>query len=341
MKQRYWDAKDLLRGPRSEPSPASQRLPATARIVPPRTRKKLSDAEAIPIIFLHRSNSEYLKYTFAQAKAVNPKSDIVLLGDETNNQYPFVEHYFIEDYSESAGQFARIYKHLSTHSLDFELICFQRWFVLRDFMVAHGLRSCLFLDSDTLLYTDVTKDSRRFASFDFTLSHGMSGCTFFLNRVEALTEFCAFLSDTYTNRPGYYFQKMAAHFAVLQRTGRNGGVCDMTAFQLYKDDHFGAIGEVALIVDDSLYDPSITWANPGFEMENGIKKIVMRDGVPYGVLVKSQREIRFNSLQFQGSATKRLMRAYYTGPRELIDPAPPRNLVVDGTTASSPRTACG
>src|SRR6476620_6985264 len=86
MKQRYWDAKDLLRGPRSEPSPASQRLPATARIVPPRTRKKLSDAEAIPIIFLHRSNSEYLKYTFAQAKAVNPKSDIVLLGDETNNQ---------------------------------------------------------------------------------------------------------------------------------------------------------------------------------------------------------------------------------------------------------------
>jgi hypothetical protein len=322
--------------------PASQRLPVKGTIVPPRSRKKLSDVEAIPIIFLHRSNSEYLKYTFAQAKATNPKSDIVLLGDETNNQYPFVEHYFIEDYSESAGHFARVYKHLSTHSVDFELICFQRWFVLRDFMVAHGLRTCLFLDSDTLLYTDVTQDSRKFASFDFTLSQGTSGCTFFLNRLEALSEFCAFLSDTYTNRQGYHFRKMAAHFAVLQRTGRRGGVCDMTAFQLYKEDHFGAIGEVALVVEDSVYDPAITVAVPGFEMENGIKKIATRDGIPYGVHVKSQREIRFNSLQFQGSATKRLMRDYYTGPRELLDCAPLRNLVVDGTTASSPRAAtCG
>ena len=68
-------------------------------------------------------------------------------------------------------------------------------------MLANKIGRCLYLDSDTMLYTDVTQDSEKFAHFDFTLSHQTSGCTFFLNRVEALAEFCQFLMDVY-NKEG-------------------------------------------------------------------------------------------------------------------------------------------
>ena len=48
----------------------------------------------------------------------------------------------------------------------------------------------------------------------------------------------------------------------------------MTAFQLYAENHFGEIGEVANIIDGSIYDPGIAISRPGFEMEGGVKKIV-------------------------------------------------------------------
>ena len=93
----------------------------------------------------------------------------------------------------------------------------------------------------------------------------------------------------------------------------------MTVFDLYGYDHFGEIGEVAQIIDGSVYDPSINAPHPGFETENGIKKIIWKAGYPYGIQLRTAIEIRFNSLQFQGD-TKRLMSLYYTGTNSEIRP---------------------
>jgi hypothetical protein len=57
---------------------------------------------AIPIFFVHKTNSSYLKYALKQARKFNPDSPIYLLGDESNNHYPFVIHVNIADYSASA-----------------------------------------------------------------------------------------------------------------------------------------------------------------------------------------------------------------------------------------------
>src|SRR5262249_20351711 len=149
------------------------------------------------------------------------------------------------------------------------------------FLMANNLQRCLYLDSDTMLYTDITRDARKFEDFDFTLSQMTSGCTFFLNRVEALSDFCNFLLNIYTLNDRYHFDKMVAHFAARKRNHLPGGVCDMTAFQLYNELRFGEIGEAAQIIDGSVYDPAITSPAPGFEMENGIKKITWREGIPY------------------------------------------------------------
>lgn len=269
----------------------------------------------LPIIFIHHSNSPYLQHSLAQAARLNPRSKVYLLGDETNNCYDFVEHHMFSDYFQEASEFAKIYVHRSTISRQFTLFDLQRWLVLKEFLLSIKIDRCLYIDSDTLLYTDVTEDSKKFRDFDFAISHGISGCTFFLNRVEALVDFCRFFVDIFTMRDKYHYDRMVAHFAAIRRNGLSGGVCDMTAFQLYKESHFGEVGEVAHIIDGSVYDPSITISWPGFEMEDGIKKIVWKDGLPYGRHLKTGREIRFNSLQFQGRAAKSLISQFYTGDR--------------------------
>lgn len=279
----------------------------------PKRRKKItfSSKPSLPIIFVHQSNSEYLKYTFAQARISNPDSPLFLLGDSTNAGHEGVEHQSMFDYFRQAAEFRKVYKHFSTNGLDYELINFQRWFILKEFLIANHIKRCLYLDSDTLVYTNVTEDSKKFEYFDFTLSQMTSGCTFFLNRIEALSEFCAFLFDVYSGKDKYHYDKLVAHFTARKMNRLPGGVCDMTAFQLYHELHFGEIGEAAQVIDGSVYDPAITSPAPGIEMANGIKKIMWREGVPYGKHFRTGHEIKFNSLQFQGSS-KYLMSEYCT-----------------------------
>lgn len=277
--------------------------------------KEMNDSggSSLPIIFIHRSNSAYLKYSLSQAQASNPRSTVILLGDPSNNCYDFVVHRQIDDFFQGATEFEKVYAHFSALPPSFELICFQRWFILKDFLLANKISRCLYLDSDIMLYTDVTADSGKFAHFDFTLAHQTNGCTFFLNRVGALNDFCQFLMDVYNKTDRYSYDKLLAHYVVRRRHGLTGGVCDMTAFQLYAENHFGEIGEVSHIIDGSVYDPAITILRPGFEMEGGIKKIFWRNGLPYGKHANTGQEIRFNSLHFHGSTSKSMMSQFYTG----------------------------
>ena len=266
----------------------------------------------MPIVFAHYSNSNYLKFSLSQAKHSNPESTIYLIGDEQNDCYDFVEHQFFSDYFQGANDFSRIYRHFNTTPYIHELFCFQRWFVLHEFLVNNNIEKCLYLDSDTMLFSDVTEEQKKFEQFDFTLSYKTSGCTFFLNRVEALAEFCQFLIDIYSKKERYYYDRMLAQRATFKKNGMAGGACDMTAFDLYSYDHFGEIGEVAQIINGSVFDPSINVQHPGFEMEDGIKKIIWKGCEPYGIHLKTSKKIKFNSLQFQGE-TKHLIGRYYTG----------------------------
>ncbi|MBT8364134.1 MAG: hypothetical protein KJP23_05465 [Deltaproteobacteria bacterium] len=280
-------------------------------------KQDLSMSE-LPIVFLHNTNSDYLKFSLGQAKHSNPQSTVYLIGDDSNNCYDFVEFYSFSNYFQGANYFSKIYRHFNTTPYQHELFCFQRWFILHEFLLANKLEMCLYLDSDTLLYVDVTEEQKKFTPFDFTLSFKTCGSIFFLNRVEALADFCQFLTDIYTKKERLYFDRMLAQYAIFKKNGMAGGACDMTAFDFYSYDHFGEIGEVSQIIDGSVFDPGINVPHPGFEMENGIKKIIWKDAVPYGIQLRTAEEIKFNSLHFQG-VTKRFMNQYYKGPNNEIE----------------------
>ena len=52
-----------------------------------------------------------------------------------------------------------------------ELFCFQRWFVLYEFMKEQKIDKVFCMDSDVLLYTDASEDFKNLKTL--TLSHEM------------------------------------------------------------------------------------------------------------------------------------------------------------------------
>lgn len=160
--------------------------------------------EAYPIIVLHKGSSDYLKICLAQAKFSNPNSRIILLGDETNEtlaKQVGAEHYLICNYFSKAQEFAKIYKHYSTNPYDYELFCFQRWFVVDEFINSEGLDKFLHIDSDVLLYADFSKELEFIDfinNYDLTYSHASAHTSFFNSR-RALCEFCNFIFEIFSD----------------------------------------------------------------------------------------------------------------------------------------------
>ena len=267
----------------------------------------------LPIVFMHYGNSDYLKYSLRQAKNSNPGSTVYLLGDSLNDCYEGIEHHPFMDYFVAAEGFSKVYRHYNTTPYHYALFDFQRWFILKEFLCSNRLQKCLYLDSDTMLYADVTKEQERFSQFDFTLSLMLCGNTFFLNRLSALEDFCQFLMDIYMKNDRYHYDKLVAHFALRKRNGLKGGACDMTALQLFLLNHFDRIGEVAKVIDGAVYDPNINLAAPGFEMSNGIKRVFWKNTDPYGIYLRTGEQVRFSSLHFQGGNAKRLISQFYRG----------------------------
>src|SRR5262245_35995883 len=125
---------------------------------------------SLPIFIVHRGNSDYLKYCLDQVKKYNPGSVIYLLGDESNSGYDFVSHQHVSDYSDTATEFESVYRHLNTVRSDFVLFCFKRWFFINEFLIKHSnINEFLYLDTDALLYSNVTQEFAKFSNFEVTI----------------------------------------------------------------------------------------------------------------------------------------------------------------------------
>jgi hypothetical protein len=267
----------------------------------------------LPIVFIHYGGKEYLRYSLQQATRSNPTSTVYLLGDDSNRGHGRVSHHLIADLSAGATAFERSYRHLSTNSHRAELLCFQRWYVLLDFLKRSGISSCLYLDSDVLLYEDVTADRVAYAEYDLSLVRQFVPCTMYISGVEVLEEFCQFVTDIYTGRRQYEWDFFVASYALRRKNNMPGGASDMTAFHLFHQEHFGRVGELGLIVDDAAYDISISTADPGMEMIDGVKRLHWKDGRPFATHSRTGREIRMKTLHCQGWSKDRMRDLFTSG----------------------------
>jgi hypothetical protein len=257
---------------------------------------------SLPIIFIHRGACRYLAGSITQAKQWNPGSEIFVLGDRFNSGFRLARHFESASYAEGAKRFAAVYQHRSTHEVEYELFCFQRWFFLQSFLKTQNLDACLYLDSDVLFFADATQEARAFEGCDVTLSIESPHCMYF-NRRESLDRFCDFLMECYTSPE--LFTRLEAHYIERQARNAPGGVCDMRAFTLFQTLGRGKAGDLREIRDGATYDHSMGQSN-GYEMRNGIKHIEWQDGRPFCKHEASGEMIRFNALHFQGDTKRQL-----------------------------------
>lgn len=263
----------------------------------------------IPIIFVHTGDAYYLDFSLNQAHLSNPENDIYLITDHISNKYDFVKYIDINAFNSSAKEFEKVYKHMSTNSYQAELFCFQRWFIIKDFLSHYKLNNFLYLDSDLMLYCKADDCFSNFNSYQFTVTNKQGPHCSYFSSSKYLNQFCEFVTKMYTDEK-YKIRFEEKHLWHIQQK-LNGGVCDMTAFIEYQKDFPGSAKELSVVENNSVFDDNFN-VSDGFEMTDTGKKIIFENKVPYGFLKDKNEKIKFNVLHFQGPA-KKYMYQYYLG----------------------------
>lgn len=275
-----------------------------------------ANSSQVPVFFIHQGDSYYLQDAFWQAKQFN--SHVILIGDETNSGYSEVKHYLIGEYNRSASEFKNIYVHMSDNPYHYELICIQRWFILNEFMDAHGLDKCFYCDSDVMLYCNATDEYINFQNDNFSLSFHNNyypcGHVSFWQK-HALQEFCNFIIRCYGD-----VNKLNTWKKWYEAPNREpGGICDMTLLSEFIQNHASrdnneidsdkfAVGNMAQPNHYTTFDHNINVDELCYEMfnvnENQIIKhiIIGKDNFPYCYNKVLKRLIKFKALHFQGGA---------------------------------------
>lgn len=260
----------------------------------------------IPVILVHKGNTFYLKPVLEHIRLFNPDTRICLLSDaSTKGKYDFVEHYDIAQYMTDADEFAKVYVHLSTNPFGYELFCFQRWFIIREFIRSEKMSSFLCLDSDALLYCDVDKVFGQYTSFDFTVCKEMGPCFSLFNK-PSIEKLCDYMTYLYTDSQSI---KRVERFA---EGVDEGGFCDMTVLAWYQKEVSDNVCDLVYPVENACFDGNIS--DPmGFEMKGRRKKIYWKDDLPYGKYLEDGSLVQFYGLHLQGGAKHEMYKYMLNG----------------------------
>ncbi len=249
----------------------------------------IAQSDEIPVILIHKSNSDYLQHSLWQARQYNQR--VLLLGDESNVGQTDAEHHMISDYHEEAEGFAKIYKHKSTNGYQYELFCFQRWFILKKFMEVNDLQRVFYCDSDVMLYCNVSEEYGNYSNCDLALFHwsgAASGhCSYF--SIDQIRSFCEYQTYFYLNFEDY--ENKYPH------------ISDMFVFKAYIIERGISTCDLETPINNTAFDPIIvSGAGPGYQMRDGMKDIQWENNQPHCYNQKIEKTIRFKGLHFQGRA---------------------------------------
>lgn len=155
-----------------------------------------------------------------------------------------------------------IQKELAAHVGEWCSYSLSRWFVLRDLVRKEpDLLPVFCCDWDVMIFQDLAKAYEPFKDFDYTVSidGGMASAAYGVNNFEALDALCNLVQNNLTDKT---LNDMEA-WSRLTRTGK------------------WKAGNLFEIKNDSVFDHNIVCGADRFEMVNGCKQVVWKDGYPY------------------------------------------------------------
>lgn len=266
----------------------------------------------IPIIFIHKSNSDYLKFTLAQARYSNPGSDIYLLGDESNNKYNFIQHYNLQSYNDH--KFSKIYKHLSSNNFEHELFCFERWFILYNFLHSQNITGPFFYcDSDVMLYENITIVIEKISNCDITVCNKIGPEYLYMRNTLILYQFCNYIIGEYSNPQSLL--SLMDEYIDYKNSDRNigGGICDMRFIGKYIQKYY--LNYVDLnygLEDNTIFDDNINVKDYfTYNYKKNIKEIFIKEKRLYFYDTRANKYLKVNGLHFQGPAKKYIKNYFY------------------------------
>jgi len=264
-----------------------------------------------PVIFINRGNSPFLFLACTRACQTNPGREIILLGDSSTAHYrwiPGIQHINFSPYQQGARRLAASFENDSSNGMEFELICLQRWFILHEFLAGRGTEARgIYFDSDILVYDNLRVPEADFAPYGMTFQK-CSGHVCFINSSFVLGEFVQFILDHYEN-PACK-QALKNHTESVRQTVPAWNASDMSFFLMFHDRHPDKMTDLHFPIKDRYaLDQTVDTDYGGFELENGLKKIVWQNGRPYCRHLPTGKFIQFYTLHFQGES-KKLMRHF-------------------------------
>lgn len=297
----------------------------------------------MPVVIHHSGNQAYL----VKCVELNAKNNLVyLLGDESNqslfDHHPSVKQVDAADLgSTELDDFKKHFSNYSTHSSEFERLCFERIFILREFILRTGIDPVFYVDSDCIVLDSVNRIFEGLKEGTSGLSvqnvsnpHHMVAC---IHNSLLTLEFCeAFIQlcfDVYTDRSKFHWIEPKIEWHRRMRCG--GGICDMTLYHLLHEHRLvpgtmdfnepRLIDDEWCVFDHNLSDGYGYQGEKTYELKKGTKSVLKKDGKFY---LKTRKErsrggryptkegglpntVRTLSLHFQGSKKRHL---------EAIDP---------------------
>ncbi len=187
-----------------------------------------------PLIFCHYGDSDYLLFVLKQARISNPKTRVVLLGDESNEGIAIeagVEHRLFESYGNTPEIkiFNEVYQHVAgknhgrKHWTNF---VFKRWFYIYSFLKEQGVNEFWHFDSDNMILDDLNTHNYKFNSYEcteqcesFCMNGYVSGINVvkgYLNTVNLLFQDQKYITEQKENlidHPTFAFTEMRAYTA--------------------------------------------------------------------------------------------------------------------------------
>ena len=256
----------------------------------------------LPIIFVHKGDSFYLKYALESAKKFNPDSRIILLGDGVTVYPDFVEYYDLNKLNKYSKFLDKNYIHLNVSNPEIEMFCINRWLVLLDFVEKQKMKKLFTCDSDILLFQDVTIDSKNYSKKDVVIMDGTNGCLTLLNKIKVLEYYKKIVFDFYKKG----FKKFT----------KNDRISDMNFWKQLNDSKKFKVGEATKIIDNAFYDSGFLSQNYYLgKNDYGIKKLVFKNEIPFGEIKDSL--VRLKAIHLQGPM-KFYMKYYLQGKNNLL-----------------------
>lgn len=274
----------------------------------------------IPIVYIHKGGAGYVQDVVHQAEKICGAPGVFLIGDEFNQS--FCRNWFsmYEYPSELYDQLLKVYVHKSYTREEYEKFCFQRYYLLYEFMKQKGMKEAYLCDSDLLIYEDLT--SLPMASYDAAFScckypvyYGECAsphCSYW--KLEQLYDFLLFVIDIYTNHMELVHKVYQYHFD--HKVLWVSAICDMVWLTAWKQEKVRQ-GLRFLNMNEGMQlgQERVVWEHNLSVSDNAVrheyryqrslhkKKVRFTQKKPYLILING-RKVRTLTLHCQGGKKK-------------------------------------